>query len=279
MPAPKDPQKRKEWIEKMSRARKGRKLSEETKEKIRKRFKGRIITWGNKISKSLMGHPPYYVSPEARKRAGAKISAKMRGRKLSEEHKKKLSIAHIGLPRKLRGKTISCSTCGESVYKCPRNLKRGGERKFCNFECFGKFFKGFHLSPNSEFSKEKHPPNYKGGVSRENGYKRIQGHKKRAEEREIGGSFTLADWNRLKKKHNNTCAFCRKKEPFPEQSYKWLTVDHIIPVSKWKKWKESHQDVDYQGNEIKNIQPSCLSCNSRKNNKIVAAKGIFYDAG
>ncbi len=42
------------------------------------------------------GHPDL-VSPEARKRASIKTSAKMKGRKLTVGHKKKLSIAKMGV--------------------------------------------------------------------------------------------------------------------------------------------------------------------------------------
>lgn len=94
---------------------------------MRKSQKGRIITWGDKISKAKMGHP---VSFDTRKKIslilkgrklpkevrekmsksnlGRKVSEETRkkisnanlGRKYSEEHKRKLSMAH-------KGKTIA----------------------------------------------------------------------------------------------------------------------------------------------------------------------------
>jgi len=63
------------------------------------------------------------------------------------------------------------------------------------------------------------------------------------------GSFTIKEWNDLKKKYNFKCAICGRR--------KKLTVDHIIPLSKGGT------------NYIDNIQPLCKSCNSSKNNKLL----------
>jgi len=63
----------------------------------------------------------------------------------------------------------------------------------------------------------------------------------------ITGSHTLKEWENLKAKNNSTCKGCGKKEPEIK-----LTRDHIIPISKG--------GTDY----IKNIQPMCNKCNSRK---------------
>ena len=68
------------------------------------------------------------------------------------------------------------------------------------------------------------------------------------------GSFTLKEWEDLKKKYNYCCAICRKREPF-NQYRKYLTVDHKIPLSK--------DGTNY----ISNIQPLCFICNSIKKDK------------
>lgn len=60
-------------------------------------------------------------------------------------------------------------------------------------------------------------------------------------------NFTKTEWDNLCKKHNNLCVCCWKKEK--------LTVDHILPISKW--WL----------NNIDNIQPLCKSCNCKKRDK------------
>lgn len=65
-----------------------------------------------------------------------------------------------------------------------------------------------------------------------------------ARERNAEGSHTLNEWVELKDAFNNRCANCRLKTK--------LTKDHIIPLSKG--------GTDY----IKNIQPLCRSCNSKK---------------
>ena len=68
------------------------------------------------------------------------------------------------------------------------------------------------------------------------------------------GSFTSQEWNDIKKKFNYYCAICKKREPF-DQFRKYLTIDHIIPISKGGT------------NYISNIQPLCFNCNSIKKDK------------
>ena len=67
-------------------------------------------------------------------------------------------------------------------------------------------------------------------------------------ERGAVGSHTLKEWNNLKERFNNRCAFC-----FEEKK---LTKDHILPLFVG--------GSDY----IENIQPLCKSCNSRKGRSI-----------
>jgi 5-methylcytosine-specific restriction endonuclease McrA len=71
-----------------------------------------------------------------------------------------------------------------------------------------------------------------------------------ARKKKIEGTFSLSQWEDLKKKFDNRCAICGE--------YKLLTIDHIIPVTK--------NGTNY----IWNIQPLCRECNSRKNNRIYA---------
>lgn len=61
------------------------------------------------------------------------------------------------------------------------------------------------------------------------------------------GYLTWNEWQEIKHKFNYTCPSCGKKEPEIK-----LTVDHIIPVSKGGT------------NNKENIQPLCISCNSKK---------------
>lgn len=60
---------------------------------------------------------------------------------------------------------------------------------------------------------------------------------------------TANDWLEIQARHNHRCAYCGKQTI--------LTMDHVIPVSKG-------------GKHVKeNIVPACLSCNARKNNKLI----------
>ena len=71
--------------------------------------------------------------------------------------------------------------------------------------------------------------------------------RKRAKIHGIEGSFTQRQWENLKSHHNFTCLACGKKEPDIK-----LTVDHVVPLC-------------FKGlNDISNIQPLCLACNSAK---------------
>jgi 5-methylcytosine-specific restriction endonuclease McrA len=63
---------------------------------------------------------------------------------------------------------------------------------------------------------------------------------------------TRKKWELLKKQYGYTCPMCGKKEPKIK-----LTEDHIIPLSKG--------GSDY----IENIQPLCVSCNTKKYTKII----------
>lgn len=63
----------------------------------------------------------------------------------------------------------------------------------------------------------------------------------------MGGSFTAQQWRELKARYNYTCLCCGRQEPEIR-----LTADHVIPLSRGG------------SNDISNIQPLCLSCNSSK---------------
>lgn len=70
----------------------------------------------------------------------------------------------------------------------------------------------------------------------------IYRHNKRA-----GGKIDIKEWNNKCKLLKFKCQHCGTIER--------ITIDHIIPVSKGG------------SNDISNLQPLCISCNSRKYNK------------
>lgn len=69
------------------------------------------------------------------------------------------------------------------------------------------------------------------------------------------GSFTLAEWKDLVAKFGGVCVGCLQTLP--------LTVDHVRPLSKGGT------------SFIENIQPLCLSCNSRKRDQEIDYRPLF----
>lgn len=101
----------------------------------------------------------------------------------------------------------------------------------------------------------KYNSRYKGGISvgdNEKEYLRKKCLERVARRHNSIGSHTLSEWEEIKMQFGYMCLCCKEIEP--EIS---LTEDHIIPLSKG--------GSDF----ITNIQPLCLSCNSRKNAKII----------
>lgn len=82
--------------------------------------------------------------------------------------------------------------------------------------------------------------------------KRFTNQRYRARKREAEGLHTFGEWELLKRQYGYTCPACGKSEPEIK-----LTEDHIVPLSKGgSDW-------------IENIQPLCVSCNTRKHAKSI----------
>ena len=86
--------------------------------------------------------------------------------------------------------------------------------------------------------------------------------KRRLKLKNVKGSHTKYEWEKLKKKNNYKCKKCgisekelKNKWEVKNKAFSNLTKDHIVPLSKG-------------GNDfIENIQPLCISCNSIKKDK------------
>ncbi len=115
--------------------------------------------------------------------------------------------------------------------------------------------KGVKKATNSgktHFKKGEHPHNYKGGVSKTPSYRSLYRRRYKLQRKNVHGSHTYAEWETLKAQYGFRCPCCLKEEPSVK-----LTVDHIIPVSKGG------------SDNIENIQPLCVSCNSKKYTKVI----------
>lgn len=79
--------------------------------------------------------------------------------------------------------------------------------------------------------------------------------RRRAKIKGNGGSFTAEEWRALCEKYDNKCLCCGRND-VP------LTVDHVIPISKGG------------SNDIKNCQPLCKQCNSKKHTETIDYRDV-----
>src|SRR5690606_5665668 len=102
--------------------------------------------------------------------------------------------------------------------------------------------------PNTSNIVKSHKDNYRKseiGRAKHNERNRIRNHKRRSKVFQ----WTKTDWEKCKLYFSNKCVYCGSKE--------FLTQDHFIPLS----------DDACTGTVPTNIVPSCVRCNSSKNNK------------
>lgn len=230
---------------------KGNKLNEDPRVK-KTQFKKGGISWmkGRKMSNETK----------------RKISEANKGRRLSEETKKKMSESRKGkIPRfipnnkgrkhseetkrKIRESLKGISRFGISRFGENNPSWKGGKPKckICD-----KLVSGYNAKICRKCFKAENTSRWKGGISKTKNYKRFKKYEYQNRKLKAIGSHTLEQWQELKKKYDYMCLCCKQKEPFIK-----LTEDHIIPLSKGG------------ADDISNIQPLCHSCNSIKHTKII----------
>lgn len=168
--------------------------------------------------------------------------------------------------------------CGSRTKKTGCSWKRREYRQ--NHRYLDPKFKEWHRKYSSEWKKKQRQENtefaQRERARRREYHKSEQGKKARAawikknidkklhwneqrmlKKKGVKGKHSFQEWEHCKATHNFQCAICGIKEEELKHKYDllcWhkLTKDHIIPI------KEGGTDY------IENIQPLCVSCNSRK---------------
>lgn len=178
-------------------------------------------------------------------------SAKMTGRKLTKEHKLKISLGNKGKKKSPitaeHRKNMSLAKIGKKT-RTPSDetrrkisLAQKGKPRPNQLSSDTRKKIGLALSGSKN-------PRWKGGYEN----KLFLNRKRRVLKLGSGGSHSLKEWETLILQYNKTCPCCNQKEPDIK-----LTVDHVIPLTKGG------------SDNIENIQPLCKSCNSRKNNRLI----------
>lgn len=160
---------------------KGVPMSDESKQKVSNSKKG-TIAWNKGIK----------VPSTSEKMKGNTNGKGNKGKILSEEWKKKLSIAHKGLPYK-----------GKRAVEKPKQLKLSLRRN--KTEC------------NRRKNKRWLEKNYDKKLWFNN--------QRRVRKLGNGGFHSYQEWEELKKNYCFTCPNCKRKEPEIK-----LTRDHIVPL-------------------------------------------------
>jgi len=175
-----------------------------------------------------------------------------KGKHHSEATKEKMRIGHLNKKYKpmseIGRKNISEAQKGR---KMSDDWKKRQSERMKGFKHTKETKKKLSLSHlgNKNPMYGKRAWNWKGGYENQ----LFLNAKRRALKRGAIGSYTLGEWELLKKQYGYKCPACGKGEPEIK-----LCLDHIIPLSKGG------------SNYIENIQPLCKPCNSHKYNKLIS---------
>jgi len=233
------------------------------------------------------GYIPWNKGKKSSQEIRDKISASIRGeknpnfgKKFSEEWRKKLSESHMGQVHspvsdetrlkmraaQLHNIFIICVQCEKEFRTCKSRQKNNV--KYCSMDCRNESYKGRKQS--LETIRKRTIGNFKWGrkVSKKmwkdknkelvNHYTRVY----RARKRGAGGSYSLQEWEDLKKKYNYMCLCCKRFEPEIR-----LAADHVFPISKGG------------SSNIENIQPLCARCNSQKYISSIDYRSLVFTYG
>ncbi len=164
------------------------------------------------------------------------------GKKLSMEHRQKLSKVHLGIKLSLKTRLKMKEFANSPERKALQSKigKASAKKRWENHKPKYKYKKTKGLwtcSKDPKIQLEK---------------KRFRNQRYKARKRNALGSHTYEEWIAIKEYYGNMCLCCKRCEPEVK-----LTEDHIIPLSKG--------GSDY----IDNIQPLCVSCNTRKHTEII----------
>lgn len=201
-----------------------------------------------------LGHIPW--NKDKKLGPNPEHSQKLKGRKLSEEHRKKV---------------IKTLTFRFKKGNVAWNKNKKGEYKILNRKTPPPFTEehknkiriatqkrvelGIH---NFQVMSGENHSLWKDGISKKKGYYTFLSKRRRIRKLGNGGTHTLSQWEELKMQCGYMCLCCKITEPEIT-----LTEDHIIPL------------VKGGSDDISNIQPLCGSCNSRKHFSIINYKDLI----